>query len=843
MKKLLFSGLVGIAAFLFATQATAQTDFTMYHMQLVPYRIYQNPALVPQARSFVGYPVMSSIYFQGSNAFSYNDVMGRTPDDSLKADIPKLLSKLGAGNNLFTNLDIDLLSFGFRMADTYYLTFSIRERVNMRFMYPKDLLNFAWKGNAAVGLDKELNFSPRFDAMVYDEFALGLAQEVDEHLTFGMRVKFLNGRANVYTERAKASLYTDPNDFSYRLTSDVLIRTAGIDSISDQNTRDLIMGGNYGFGIDLGATYKLNNNFTFSASMLDLGYINWKKQLLSLQSSRPGDVINFNGVDINNFVSKDKSLGDAFTAVLDSLKDQFKVDSIYNQSYKTYLPIRFYAGADYTINDKNTLGVLFHGQFFDKKLIPSLSLSYYTQLGRTLGLSASYNIINKSYNNVGVGMSLNLGAMQLYATTDNVLAIPYYKSAQNAHVHAGLVWTFGRKPKDKDKDGIADKVDDCPLISGLAQFNGCPDADLDGVPDKDDLCPNVPGTAANKGCPDRDGDGVYDQIDECPDMIGLAEFKGCPDTDKDGIADKDDKCPNDSGSVANNGCPDRDGDGIVDPEDKCVDVAGPAIFYGCPDTDLDSIPDYLDRCPTEKGVFELKGCPDRDHDGVADIDDACPDSTGSPLHKGCPDSDGDGLFDNEDRCPTEKGTFEMQGCPWADTDNDGIKDAEDACPNAAGPIENKGCPYNDSDADGVLDKDDKCPLTPGVAANNGCPEIKKEEQEVLNTAFSNLEFQSGKDVIKAESFESLSKLADLMKKKPEWMLKIAGHTDNQGNRTVNILLSRKRTMAVKKYLISRGIADQRVVAEWFGPDKPIADNKTPAGREKNRRVEMEILFK
>ena len=142
-----------------------------------------------------------------------------------------------------------------------------------------------------------------------------------------------------------------------------------------------------------------------------------------------------------------------------------------------------------------------------------------------------------------------------------------------------------------------------------------------------------------------------------------------------------------------------------------------------------------------------------------------------------------------------------------------------------------------------LDKDDKCPLTPGVAANNGCPEIKKEEQEVLNTAFSNLEFQSGKDIIKPESFESLSQLADLMKKKPEWMLKIAGHTDNQGNRTVNILLSRKRTMAVKKYLVSKGIADQRVIAEWFGPDKPIADNKTPEGREKNRRVEMEILFK
>ncbi|SDC35048.1 DUF5723 family protein [Williamwhitmania taraxaci] len=843
MKKFLISGLVGVAYLLFTAPAIAQTDFTMYHMQLVPYRIYQNPALVPQARSFVGLPIISSIYFHGSNAFSYNNIISRTPDDSLKVDIPKLLGKLSDRNYLFTNFDVDLLSFGFRVADTYYITFSARERSMFRFMYPKDLINFAWQGNANIGLGKELNFAPKFDAMVFDEFALGLAQEVDDKLTVGFRFKILNGRANVNTSRAKASMYTDPNDFSFRLTSDILIRTAGIDSADNQSARDLILGGNHGFGIDLGATYKLNSQFSFSASVLDLGYINWKKQLLTYKSQRSGEVINFNGVDINDFISKDKNLGDAFQTVLDSLSDQFKVDTVYNQSYKTYLPTRFYAGADYNINDKNTVGLLFHGQFFDKRLVPSLSVSYYTQLGRVLGLSASYNIMNRSYNNVGVGLSLNLGAMQIYATTDNILAIPYYKSAQNAQFHTGMVYTFGRKPKDKDKDGVVDKMDECPLIPGLEQFKGCPDTDLDGIPDKDDLCPNVPGTAANKGCPDRDGDGVYDQVDECPDMIGLAEFKGCPDTDKDGITDKDDKCPNDSGSVALNGCPDRDGDGIVDPEDRCPEVAGPAEFYGCPDTDLDSVPDYLDRCPAEKGLFELKGCPDRDYDGVPDIDDACPDSTGSSLHKGCPDSDGDGLFDEEDRCPTEPGTLELQGCPWADSDMDGIKDAEDACPNAAGPIENKGCPYSDSDGDGIIDKEDKCPLTPGTVENHGCPEIKKEEQEVLNTAFSNLEFQSGKDIIKSESFASLANLADLMKSKSEWMLKIAGHTDSQGNRTMNILLSRKRTLAVKKFLVAKGIADSRVVAEWYGPDKPIADNKTPEGREKNRRVEMEILFK
>ena len=141
--------------------------------------------------------------------------------------------------------------------------------------------------------------------MVFDEFSFGLAQDVDEKLTVGMRVKVLNGRFNVYTERGKASLFTDANSFDLQMKSDLLIHTSGIDSLSNQSASDLIFPGNLGFGIDLGASYKLNPQFSFSASLIDLGYINWKKQLLTLVSQKPGETVNFNGVDINNFINHD----------------------------------------------------------------------------------------------------------------------------------------------------------------------------------------------------------------------------------------------------------------------------------------------------------------------------------------------------------------------------------------------------------------------------------------------------------------------------------------------------------------------------------------------------------
>jgi outer membrane protein OmpA-like peptidoglycan-associated protein len=119
--------------------------------------------------------------------------------------------------------------------------------------------------------------------------------------------------------------------------------------------------------------------------------------------------------------------------------------------------------------------------------------------------------------------------------------------------------------------------------------------------------------------------------------------------------------------------------------------------------------------------------------------------------------------------------------------------------------------------------------------------LDQKEAEVLKKAFSNLEFASAKDIIKEGSFASLDELAGLMAKKTNWRLKISGHTDDKGDVVTNLKLSEKRSEAIKKYLVNKGIAPGRFKVEWFGSSKPIADNKTEEGRQKNRRVEMLII--
>ena len=289
---------------------------------------------------------------------------------------------------------------------------------------------------------------------------------------------------------------------------------------------------------------------------------------------------------------------------------------------------------------------------------------------------------------------------------------------------------------------------------------------------------------------------------------------------------------------------DDDGDGVDDKYDKCPGTPkGIKVDdNGCPyDIDKDGVVDFQDECPEIPGVVALKGCPDKDADGVADRDDRCPDDKGIAALQGCPDSDADGVADGDDQCPNTpaEAKVDTKGCPL-DGDKDGIADYLDRCPDKSGTAVLKGCP--DTDGDGVADLDDRCPTVKGVVANNGCPEIPKEIVTQINRIASKIFFETGSDKLKASSKMQLDDLVDILGKYPEAKLDIEGHTDDVGDDNMNLQLSQKRCESVKSYLESKGVSSDRMKATGFGETKPVADNKTSAGRAKNRRVELKTQY-
>ncbi|MCC6137897.1 MAG: OmpA family protein [Bdellovibrionaceae bacterium] len=175
----------------------------------------------------------------------------------------------------------------------------------------------------------------------------------------------------------------------------------------------------------------------------------------------------------------------------------------------------------------------------------------------------------------------------------------------------------------------------------------------------------------------------------------------------------------------------------------------------------------------------------------------------------------------------------------ADTDGDGIADADDKCPGtAAGSnVGSDGCVLAekkvDTDGDGIADIDDKCPgTTAGQAVNEfGCAKTEKLEITL------NVQFNPGSSVIDPKFVGDLEKFGEFLKQYPDTKAEIEGHTDNTGAEKLNFAISQKRAQAVVNSLVKNyGIDKKRLTAKGYGPSQPVADNTTPDGRTKNRRV-------
>jgi len=293
--------------------------------------------------------------------------------------------------------------------------------------------------------------------------------------------------------------------------------------------------------------------------------------------------------------------------------------------------------------------------------------------------------------------------------------------------------------------------------------------------------------------------------------VGWTGFLSAQDDDKDGIKNNDDRCPKDAEDI----------DGFED-SDGCPDL----------DNDKDGIPDVSDKCPGQA----------EDIDGFQD-QDGCPD----------PDNDADGIDDLKDQCPKIAEDFDgfedKDGCPDSDNDKDGVADSVDKCPNDPEDFDkfqdNDGCPDIDNDKDGIPDLKDKCPNEPetfnNISDDDGCPDsvVKKEESNwPKQMTLSGVKFKSGTSQLLPDSYVFLEPLLQEMLKYPDVEIEIRGHTDSMGDYAKNMSISQLRAESVRQYLMMKGIDSRRMRAVGFGSSNPVSDNRTAAGREQNRRIEI-----
>jgi len=266
---------------------------------------------------------------------------------------------------------------------------------------------------------------------------------------------------------------------------------------------------------------------------------------------------------------------------------------------------------------------------------------------------------------------------------------------------------------------------------------------------------------------------------------------------------------------------------VNDPADTLEVLAGFSVLLGprkapaptvvIPDTDGDGFFDDKDKCVREIGVAP-DGCPVRD-------------------------ADDDGFADDVDQCPDEPGT-EPDGCPIPDTDGDGFLDPDDSCPDEAG-VDPDGCPIRDEDGDGLLAPEDQCPTEPetrnGFEDSDGCPDELPEAIRQFTGVIEGIYFATGKAKIQDASMPALDAALAILTEYPDLRVEVSGHTDDRGKAEKNLALSAERAASVRQYLLDAGIAADRIETRGVGSTEPLEDNKTKAGRAKNRRIEFKLL--
>ncbi len=767
--------------FSFITISLAQDPLSLYYMNSIPQVNNLNPAMLPSSKVNLGLPIMSGIYLNLSNSgFGYNDVITKRTDDSLSLDMNNLVSKLKSKNFLNANLNVDLLNLSFK-AGKNFIGISVNEKMRANLTYPQALFKLINEGNGKSLLGERADFDGLgLNFSHYREYSLTYAREfLENKLTIGARAKYLNGFENISTT-SKLGLSSDPTTFDLTIDGGLTVNSSGINRLANGKIDPMtyVTNKNKGAAIDLGANYQLNNKLSFSAALKDLGYINWKEDIKNIKN----DDFNFKytGIDLTEMLNGDSNI---VNNLIDSITNTAKGKEN-SDVYKKYLNPQIILGGAYHLNDKNSAGLLVSSELINKTILPGFCISYNTRLKNFISASLSYSMLNRSYNNIGAGISLNFWAFQIYFVSDNILpifqlaeitpkgsdkAIPIPYKAQNLNLRFGINFTMGRPKngKDKDKDGIVDKKDECPDQAGIIALKGCPDKDGDGLTDKKDNCPDIKGSIELGGCPDKDNDGIADSEDQCPEEKGLKATKGCPDNDGDEVANKEDKCPELKGTVSNKGCP----------EVKVHLIKEDSTILKTVMKDTNGTFNFDSLLANQNYLFKLE----KDNDSLSDITV----SVGKEIKK-------------------------------AKRTNSGLY-----------LLENK--------IDSIIIKTDT------IEVKEVEIKLEKADEEILKRVFSHLEFDSGKDVILQSSFSYLQELTDLMSKHLQWRIKLSGHTDDSGTPEANLTLSKKRVESVKNALSVLGIDQNRIVLKWHGSSVPITVNDSEEGRQKNRRVEMTII--
>ncbi|MCF8346338.1 MAG: DUF5723 family protein [Bacteroidales bacterium] len=448
------------------TSTQGQIPNSMFFMPGVPQSNRINPAIQPGCGFYLGFPGAAPLRLQiRSSSLGFNDFIFYNSDiDSLITPLHPLADKEDFLKNLrdvnFFQLDAgtSLASFGFRAGESYF-SVDIIPRMEGAIFYPKGMFELVLNG---LPNDEVLSFSGiGADLSVFNEFSLGWSRKnfILKNLDIGIRGKALFGIANFTTKQSELELATSMD--SWNLHSDFEVSASAPGFVTfDENVEDadfsewfddtffstaapmeivqsILNFDRFGMAFDAGINYRILPQLQLSASVLDLGGIKWNN---TIKGSFNFDY-EFTGLDANPFTGIDTTF---LSEIVDSLDQSYAFET--GQPYFSKLNTKLFVGASYYPIEKIGFGLLSRTDFLNQKVSQQFTGTVNMTTGKFANLSLSYSYISNKFNNLGAGISFNVGMLNMYLISDNIISGALNPvGARSVNLWFGMNLTFGWK--------------------------------------------------------------------------------------------------------------------------------------------------------------------------------------------------------------------------------------------------------------------------------------------------------------------------------------------------------------------------------------------------------------
>ena len=452
--------------------AYGQGEFSLYNLnRTVPQAHQVNPAFFSDAKVSVGLPGFSSTRIGVDlDQVSFKNLFSETGEGILSLDLDKISGELNTNNNFSLNSDVQLFILGVNF-NKNFISLAINERANAWMVYTKDLADLAIYGNGDPRIfGRNISLDRLYlKQNVYHEVALGFARNISDKLSLGARIKLLYGVLNAETNNLGGYIRTDADSIHITNTSfslrhsgyglfdgdgDIMSMALNTLPFSNENT---------GFGVDLGAQYQITDRMNVSASVIDLGYINWKQDTENIGFNNVS--YSFTGFDLIDLIDNGDGTEDVLQQQLDSLESMYTPNETEGIAYKSSLVTNFHAAFDYLVGNKHHFGAMVYGRVANGHVTPEFGAYYNIQLGSILNAVVNASFRNGEISGVGAGMSVNLGPVQIYGTTESVASWINPEAANLVDARVGINLTFGRKKRAmKEKALAAAKMETAPVV-------------------------------------------------------------------------------------------------------------------------------------------------------------------------------------------------------------------------------------------------------------------------------------------------------------------------------------------------------------------------------------------